>query len=97
MTPYDRIYNILVEQYASARQHGDTEYRRNTITLKNDPRRQNPSIAASDAERRRRARLEKHAKLSDAPAKDIPGSAQSLKVRLARKAPLRQATRGGYR
>ena len=99
MNSYERLFNILVEQYASARQHSRTAYQRNTRLDKiyKDPRRQNPSIAASDAERSRKARLEKHAKLSDAAAKDIPGSVKSLKVRLARKAPLRRAARGGYR
>ena len=73
MNAYDRVYNILVEgratsEYTPAREAGNREYRRNVITLKDDPRRQNPSIAGNDAERLRKARLEKHAKLSDAPA-----------------------------
>jgi len=99
MNSYERIYNLITEEYASARQHSRTAYQRNTRLDKiyKDPRRQNPSIAASDAERLRKARLEKHAKFSDAAAKDIPGSAKSLKVRLATKAPLRRAARGGYR
>jgi hypothetical protein len=97
MNSYERIYNLITEEYASARQHSRTAYQRNTGLASNDPRRQNPSIAASDAERLRKARLEKHAKFSDAAAKDIPGSAKSLKVRLATKAPLRRAARGGYR
>lgn len=99
MNSYERLFNILVEQYASARQHSRTAYQRNTRLDKiyKDPRRQNPSIAASDAERTRASRLEKQAKLSDAAAQDIPGSEQSLRKRIARKAPLRLAARGGYR
>jgi len=97
MNSYEKIYSLITEEYASARQHSRTAYQRNTGLASNDPKRQNPSIAASDAERSRKARLEKQEKLSDAAAKDIPGSTQSLKKRIARKAPLRLAARGGYR
>tara|TARA_R110000744_G_scaffold356607_1_gene463372 strand:- start:146 stop:418 length:273 start_codon:yes stop_codon:yes gene_type:complete len=90
MNSYERIYSIVVEQFEAPKKHAEP-------LLRDTDQRKGSGEAYEKAKLLRKTRLEKHAKFSDAPAKDIPGSEQSLKIRLARRAPLRQAARGGYR
>jgi hypothetical protein len=95
MNSYKRILNILIEQYKSAEKHA------HPFLLKGGPkgwgRRTSSGLTHMQAQDLRTARLEKQGELSDAPASEIPGSEKSANVRLARKAPLRLARRGGYR
>ena len=90
MNAYERIYSIVTEQFEAPQQHARP-------LLSDLGSRKGSGAAYEQAKRLRTARLEKHAKLSDAPAKDIPGSDKSLQVRLRTRGTIRRAARGGYR
>lgn len=103
MNYQERVYSILTEVYKaprttssfqSAQQRGQSTFNANQ---KDWNSRTNADYRANAAHDDREKKLALHKKLSNSAAKDIGGSAESLRVRLARKAPLRMAGRGGYR